>query len=478
MTETAPTGKIFLCYRREDSIDITGRIHDRLSAVFGGESVFMDVDNIPFGVDFRAHLHGWVATCDIVIVVIGDRWLDVSVESGSQQGKRRLDDPADYVRIEIEAALARDIPVIPVLVGRAEMPSTDQLPECLAPLAFRNAAAVRSGRDFNGHVTRLIEGTQALLAGPAPTSNREDPVEEELEEPLVPASVARLLESTLQLAGSHGDPKLELGAYSGMLRHVLSQELTGGARQLILIAYFNALRAVFKYSDEAALVSGVLSRAIRYLLEEAPPVANAEPWPQSRFASDDPSYQKQLCTELTRAHQIGNGLSKLELHWTARDFYYEVGIELYTELTRQGRAPAVAERLKWLRTEGVSPAGGVRAAAVLDAVLRELCDTPHGREPAMQEWTARVVDLAVDGLGLAATAWYDAPGKVGNVSAAIEVYSRHVEEALSVLPDTATGRAAREAVESIVGRIEVDSPAERTARLYHRALNRLLVRRW
>src|SRR5437867_3178615 len=97
--------RLFLSYRREDSADVTGRLHDRLSAHFGRDAVFMDIDSVPFGVDFRDHLHRWIASCDAVLVMIGDEWLN-----------ERLADPADFVRIEVEAALARGIPVVPVLV--------------------------------------------------------------------------------------------------------------------------------------------------------------------------------------------------------------------------------------------------------------------------------------------------------------------------------------------------------------------------
>jgi LSD1 subclass zinc finger protein len=151
--------KIFISYRREDSEDITGRIHDRLEPHFGHDNVFLDIDRIPFGVNFRQHLDNAVSQCDILLAVIGEQWLDAQ----HPEGQRRLDDLGDFVRIEIEAALARDIPVIPVLVGRARMPAQKDLPKGLKPLAFRNAAEVRSGRDFRDHVDRLIRGIEFLF---------------------------------------------------------------------------------------------------------------------------------------------------------------------------------------------------------------------------------------------------------------------------------------------------------------------------
>lgn len=152
--------KIFISYRREDSEAIVGRLDDHLVAHFGRDQLFLDVDTIPFGVDFRAHLDKAVSQCDVLLAVMGEHWLDVRYREGPRAGQRRLDDPEDFVRIEIESALARSILVIPVLVGRASMPRAEELPEKLRPLSFRNAAQVGTGRDFRDHVDRLIRGIE------------------------------------------------------------------------------------------------------------------------------------------------------------------------------------------------------------------------------------------------------------------------------------------------------------------------------
>src|SRR5215475_11318758 len=113
----ASPGSIFICYRREDSADVTGRIYDRLVDHFGREQVFMDVDaKIPVGSDFRLVINPKLEVCSIVIVVIGDAWL------AQVDGKRRIDDENDYVRIEIESALRRKIPIIPILTRDAPHP--------------------------------------------------------------------------------------------------------------------------------------------------------------------------------------------------------------------------------------------------------------------------------------------------------------------------------------------------------------------
>ena len=156
--------KLFISYRRDDSADVTGRLHDRLKGHFGDGTIFLDIDTIPFGMDFRKCIGDAVNQCDVLLAVIGDHWLDARYADGPQQGSRRLDDPHDYVRIEIEAALARGIPVVPLLVGKASMPAEAQLPDGLKELAFRHAAEARSGPDFQGQVDRLIRGLDQLLA--------------------------------------------------------------------------------------------------------------------------------------------------------------------------------------------------------------------------------------------------------------------------------------------------------------------------
>ena len=96
--------KIFISYRREDSEHITGRLYDRLEPRFGRDNVFLDIDTIPFGVDFRDHLGEAVGRCDLLLVIIGEQWLDARYISGPRSNQRRLDDPSDFVRIEIESA--------------------------------------------------------------------------------------------------------------------------------------------------------------------------------------------------------------------------------------------------------------------------------------------------------------------------------------------------------------------------------------
>ena len=102
---------IILSYRREDTAWIAGRVHDRLKGHFGEDNVFMDIDSIPFGLDFREHIQELLDRCDILVAIVGPRWA-----TPDESGRLRLTDETDWVRIEIDAALAKKIPVIPVLI--------------------------------------------------------------------------------------------------------------------------------------------------------------------------------------------------------------------------------------------------------------------------------------------------------------------------------------------------------------------------
>jgi TIR domain len=133
---------IFLGYRREDTADAAGRLYDALAARFGAGSVFMDVASIDPGTDFTEVVAGALASCDVLLALIGRSWLTAA----DAQGRPRLEDPGDLVRVELETALENGVPVIPVLVQGAQMPAADQLPGGLKALARRNAVEMSQSR--------------------------------------------------------------------------------------------------------------------------------------------------------------------------------------------------------------------------------------------------------------------------------------------------------------------------------------------
>ena len=156
---TARKGNVFINYRREDSAAWAGRIHDRLVRSLPTRRIFIDVDNIPEGEPFAELLDQKVAQCDVFLAVIGPDWLDVH----DQSGNRRIDNSADFVRIEIASALKRkNILVIPVVVGGAKMPSANELPDDIRELAGRNALEIHSNR-FHQDADRLLKRVRSAL---------------------------------------------------------------------------------------------------------------------------------------------------------------------------------------------------------------------------------------------------------------------------------------------------------------------------
>jgi len=158
---------IFLSYRREDSRAFTGRIYDRLSAHFGQSAVFRDVDSIPVGMDFRSKINESIDRADLFVAIIGPRWSNAR----NAQGERRLDLAGDYVRLEIETAMAKGVPIIPLLVDNAQMPQADELPDSLASLVFRNALPIPHEPYFHAGIDLLIDQIGELEIEPqAPRS--------------------------------------------------------------------------------------------------------------------------------------------------------------------------------------------------------------------------------------------------------------------------------------------------------------------
>lgn len=144
--------RLFISYRRDDNYThirpVVRNIYERLADHYGEANVFMDVDTIPPGADFVEFLGAAVARANILLAVIGDQWVD--------HLQCRLEDEDDFVRIELESALKRSIPIVPLLIGRATMPSRNQLPKSIAALARRNAFPVNVERDFHAHMSKLI----------------------------------------------------------------------------------------------------------------------------------------------------------------------------------------------------------------------------------------------------------------------------------------------------------------------------------
>jgi hypothetical protein len=177
----AASGRIFISYRREETAYPAGWLFDRLADRFGGAQVFKDVDSIQLGDDFVEVITRAVGSCDVLLALIGDEWLTIT----DAHGRRRLDDPDDFVRLEIEAALTRNVRVIPILVDGARMPRADELPDSLARLVRRQALELSPARfDFDtGRLLKVLDRTLAEVrtaqddaaSMPAPAVKAPDP---------------------------------------------------------------------------------------------------------------------------------------------------------------------------------------------------------------------------------------------------------------------------------------------------------------
>src|SRR6188472_4333861 len=159
MAESAAelAGRVFISYRRGETAYPAGWLFDRLVQHFGAVQIFKDVDSIELGDDFVEVITRAVGSCDVLLALIGDQWLTIT----DQDGRRRLDDPDDFVRLEIEAALTRNVRVIPILVEGARLPRADELPPSLARLVRRQALVLSPTNFDTSRLVRVLNKTLA-----------------------------------------------------------------------------------------------------------------------------------------------------------------------------------------------------------------------------------------------------------------------------------------------------------------------------
>lgn len=157
---------ICISYRRADSQAITGRIFDRLIAHYGDDSIFIDIDHIPAGTDFRQYLSKTLLRAKVLLAIVGPKWL------GSKGGTDRIHDESDPVRVEVETALRNGLAIIPVLIGNRKMPTAAQVPPSLKEFVYINAVTIDPGVDFDHHMQRLIFNIDAILAAKGKSAAR------------------------------------------------------------------------------------------------------------------------------------------------------------------------------------------------------------------------------------------------------------------------------------------------------------------
>jgi hypothetical protein len=205
---------IFISYRRDDSEGEAGRLFDDLTRAYGSDAVFMDVAGIAPGVDFRKAIDDNVSACGVFLAVVGSQW----VTTIGANGERRLDDPNDFVRLEIASALARNIAVIPVLVHGAKMPHRDLLPDNIKDLAYRNSVEISHAR-WNSDVELLVGALRAYVTSTPSTANQpvHATVPVQLPAPITPYAAPEAGKSKLPLIAGGSAAALALAGVIGFL---------------------------------------------------------------------------------------------------------------------------------------------------------------------------------------------------------------------------------------------------------------------
>lgn len=164
-------GNIFISYRRSDSIKDARALYERLARDFGEQRIFVDLEGIDPGDDFVASLDGQLAKCEVLLVLMGRNWARATGPSGA----RRLDDPNDFVRVEVRSALQREIKVFPVLIDGAEQPNPEELPDDLRALVRRQALSLDYAK-FDGDVDRLSRAIRKVMVAAEPAPAPVEPV--------------------------------------------------------------------------------------------------------------------------------------------------------------------------------------------------------------------------------------------------------------------------------------------------------------
>jgi TIR domain len=225
-------GSIFINYRRQDSEGEAGRLFDEMEKHFGEQSVFMDVAGIEPGQDFRKAIDQGVASCSVLLALIGQQWLDASDSSG----RRRLDDPGDFVRIELASALRSNIPIVPILVHGSRMPLADELSEDLKDLAYRNAFALTHAR-WKSDIQLLLRALRPYMGTPneadrPPTEPLPSARESSLPQPILGGNVG--IGSALASIDQQAVDRVsrELAHFLGPIANVLVRRATQRATSL------------------------------------------------------------------------------------------------------------------------------------------------------------------------------------------------------------------------------------------------------
>jgi chemotaxis response regulator CheB len=332
------SGKIFLSYRREDDPGFALALFGRLEQSFPTDQLFMDVEGgIKAGEDFIRVLEEQVDACDVMLVLIGHKWLTVTDE----MGRRRLDNPEDFVRIEVESALRLGKRVIPVLVHKTEMPRADALPEPLKPLARRNAVGLTRER-FKADAQGLMTALESALAEAEATRQQGLAEAAAAEEQRAAERKAKAEE-----AARREKERARLDAIAG-----LSPEHIAKAEELANWDFIKTSENSQDFRDHLArFPNGVTERMARTKLE-------ALVWAGLAVPMDGPALQSFL-EEFPNGAHAGEARSKL------------------AELERQAAAAREAEERERRETDAWASASATGTVAALKSFLNDWPQSQH-----------------------------------------------------------------------------------------------------
>jgi hypothetical protein len=241
----SPVLRVFISYRREDTAGYAGRLYDSLTSRLDVADVFMDVGDIEPGVDFTVAIADAVESCDVMLALIGSRW----VTAVTPEGRRRLEDPDDYVAAEIGAALDREVRVIPVLIENTPMPAADTLPERLRGLARRNAIEL-STVSWRTDLEALVAALHRLTPQSRPPS-----------QPTV-GNLPTNLEATADASTTAGRPAPPSDRQPLFRRRGVWAAVAGAAIAAVLLVAAIALTGGDNSNDQADAYVGAVSEGL------------------------------------------------------------------------------------------------------------------------------------------------------------------------------------------------------------------------
>lgn len=341
----------------------------------------MDIDSIPIGQDFRRAIDAALESVRIALVIIGEQWLDCRHPSGPRKGERRIDDDDDLVRLEVETALAKDITVIPVLVGEATMPAGDQLPAALAPLALRNATEVRSGPDFRLHMQRLTSAIGAYVGRVAPTPDvRAEPMK--VVATAIPASFDELKTDPRALIGRR------VGPYA-----VTSFIDSGGsgwvfAAQNVRRGNKTCIKLLFPLQASVASVRRPMARGIRGLSAlDHPGIVKVYEFDATRLRDGESFY---IAMELIDGPDLDEWIRRLPEGDEGRRKKLQV-------------AKALAEALDTAHNARFLDETGFEARGILHGDIKPSNVLMRGDQPVLVDFMIADVQRLIDGPGAQAT---------------------------------------------------------------------------